>query len=35
MVGFFIRAAGRGEHIKWFAGEQAALEWLKEGAEND
>jgi hypothetical protein len=35
MAGFFIRAAGKGEHMKWFAGEQEALEWLKESVEND
>ena len=35
MAGFFIRAAGKAEHMKWYAGEQEALEWLKEGTEND
>jgi hypothetical protein len=31
----FIRAAGKGEHMKWFAAEEEAVEWLKEGIEND
>lgn len=31
----FIRAAGKGEHMKWFAVEEEAVESLKEGIEND
>ena len=32
MAGFFVRAAGKGEYMKWFAVKPAALEWLKESA---
>ena len=35
MAGFFIRAAGKGEHMRWFAGREEAVEWLKEGVEHD
>ena len=35
MAGFFIRAAGKGEHMKWFINREDALEWLKEGTESD
>ena len=31
MAGFFIRAAGKGEHMKWFADREDAAKWLKEG----
>ena len=34
MAGFFIRAAGKGEHMQWFASREDAVKWLKEGIED-
>jgi hypothetical protein len=34
MAGFFIRAAGKGEHMKWFADREDAVKWLKEDTED-
>jgi hypothetical protein len=34
MAGFFIRAAGKGENMRWFAAREDAAKWLKEGVEN-
>ena len=31
MAGFFIRAAGKGEHMRWFADREEAAKWLQEG----
>jgi hypothetical protein len=31
MAGFIIRAAGKGRNMKWFAGQEEAVRWLKEG----
>ena len=35
MAGFVIRAAGKGGTMRWLAGREEAVEWLKEGEEND
>jgi hypothetical protein len=32
MTGFIIRAAGKGRSMRWLAGLEEAVEWLKEGA---
>ncbi len=31
MAGFFLRAAGKGENMRWFADREDAVKWLKEG----
>jgi hypothetical protein len=34
MAGFFIRAAGKGERMKWFTAREDAVAWLKEDGGN-
>lgn len=35
MAGFVIRAAGKGQTMRWLAGRDEAVEWLQEGMKND